>query len=47
MEQANVQSMVSMVKSFQENKGIKRRILEAILKAYDHFFRQYIKIIES
>src|SRR5678809_1286706 len=43
MEQANVQSMVSMVKSFQENKELKEEeFWNAIIKAYDHNFSDNI-----
>ena len=43
MEQANVQSMVSMVKSFQENKELKEEeFWNAILKAYDYNFSDNI-----
>ena len=43
MEQANVQSMVSMVKSFQENKELKEGRKECdILKAYDYNFSDNI-----
>ena len=43
MEQANVQSMVSMVKSFQENKELKEEeFWNAITKAYDHNFSDNI-----
>ena len=42
-EQANVQSMVSMVKSFQENKELKEEeFWNAILKAYDYNFSDNI-----
>ena len=43
MEQANVQSMVNMVKSFQENKELKEEeFWNAIIKAYDHNFSDNI-----
>ena len=42
-EQANVQSMVSMVKSFQENKELKEEeFWNAITKAYDYNFSDNI-----
>ena len=42
MEQANVQSMVSMVKSFQENKELKEEEFWNAIKAYDYNFSDNI-----